>query len=128
MSNGDFEVNADSTPIIVSTYTNYNYKHDVIQNTQKNRARDGTLYTYKYGTVHHKFTLPLHGVSSSHATTINSWWQNNELVNFTENNSMTAVLSGFACKIINKQPPLIGYVDAQFSTGLYKGTLILESI
>lgn len=125
---GNFEIIVNSTSINITSYMTYGYDHRIDDNKVTHRTRNGAEFIYTFGSPFDRFQIPLTGVSCGNATTINSWWMDNSVVNYTENSSVTPVLSGFKCRIINNDQPLDTYVDANFGVGLFNGTIILETI
>lgn len=112
----------------VTTFTNYAYSHEIVTDTLYKRTRSGRLYTYSINSEFHKFSIPLINLNSATASTFNEWWENQSVLNFTENSSTDALNTAFSCKVVNTTKPLDSFLDANFGAGLFRGTLLLETI
>lgn len=101
------------------------YDKPFIKEIKRKRAKDGTLYSYKFF-VKGRWELPIRFMSSTNAGYLNTWWDNDYTVTFYPD-MINSPATSYSCKITNSDRPLssfpIGYWEENF-----EGSLILEEI
>ena len=91
----------------------------LMHNTQ--RAADGHLYGYEFGT-YHKSSFPVQFMPASDAAIVNSWWESQaKLLLFVTSGPVTAVHS---CMIMGESSPM-NQVNKPYDDR-FKGTIPLE--
>ena len=111
-----------SSDTVVVIEPDWNYRQGKKQFRTETRAKDGTLYSYKWGD-YEKFSLSVQWASSSDAALVNSWWDDRtELLFFIVSGTATEVHS---VMIMNNATPLAQHKKPY--PDKYRGKIILES-
>jgi len=103
----------------VDLYPDWDMTDETTKVEDKHRTRSGALYTYKWGEFFRK-KFGLTDVTSSDAALINSWWNTNTDLLFTQDSGTTVS----SVHIMNKKTPLGGFMEPY--DDLYKGKIELE--
>lgn len=131
---GDFELSlvGSSSTVALSPYMTFGYNNELTRTLRTFRMRSGKLFTYKYGAGYNSFTVPCFFLFPAFAYRINTWWSEQNLLNFTEDNSITPINSGFFVRITNKNKPFAQIVESEHATSInsyrWEGTIKLETI
>lgn len=72
----------------IKLYPTYGYNEQININSREFRTQGSQLNIFKVKGGHFSVKLPLLLVSSEDANTINTWWENQELLYFSENGGL----------------------------------------
>lgn len=106
----------------ITLYPEYNLDINTSQERTDHRAKDGTLYQYRWS-QYRTYDLDLQWVPSSDAALVNSWFESNaDLIFFINSGGSTAAT---AVRIMNDTRPF-SELNAPY-TDYYQGALSLEA-
>jgi hypothetical protein len=104
----------------VSFNVEYDFEDESTQIKSEHVSRSGRKYTYKWGEIRRR-SFSVRFLSSSTASIINSWWQNNASLQLYEGGALAI----FSCKLANESTPINRFEKPH--NDLYKGVIELES-
>jgi len=90
----------------------------------RERAKDGTLYSYDFYTPKGKWIVPITDMSETDADNVNDWWEKNRTCSFYPDYTNDTATS-YSVKITNDEQPLFYRYLSKWNSD-FSGTLILE--